>query len=93
MQFTPDGPHDGFSIVQGCDFRAGGGDASGRLAPGRYYAAALYRNPDGRWICSGDAWERAESRPGSARVLCFGERAPGCRVRLAVKPDSARGAP
>ncbi len=93
MQFAPDGPNDGFSIVQSRDLPAGARASSGHLPPGRYYAVALHHSARGYWVCPGSVRERKDSQLGLIASLCFDEASSGCRVRLTVKPDQTAAAP
>jgi hypothetical protein len=95
MQFDPNGPHDGFSIVQSRDLPRRGGTVSGHLPAGRYFSVALFHSASGYWICPGQTSEKRDSLPlGLITSLCFGEGGgSGCRVRLTVKSDNTTAAP
>ncbi len=94
MQFDPNGPHDGFSIVQSRDLPRRGGTVSGHLPAGRYFSVALFHNASGYWICPGQTSERRGSSLGLITSLCFGEGGgSSCRVRLTVKSDNTTAAP
>jgi hypothetical protein len=88
MQFEPGSAHDGFEIVASHELAAGDGSAGGTLAPGRYFAVAMYRGGGGRWICPGYAEDR--DRPaGAVSRICYGEDSPGCAVALTVLPAAS----
>src|SRR5277367_6744430 len=42
MQFEPGSAHDGYEVVASQELSAGAGQVSGALAPGRYFAVAMY---------------------------------------------------
>ncbi len=85
MQFQPESAHDGYEIVASQELAAGAGRGSGTLAPGRYFAVAMYRGEGGRWICPGYAEDR--DRPaGAVSRICYDEDSPGCPVALTVVP-------
>ena len=85
MQFELGSAHDGYEIVSSQELPAGTGHASGMLAPGRYFAVAMYRGEGGRWICPGYAEDR--DRPaGAVSRICYDEDSPGCPVALTVLP-------
>jgi hypothetical protein len=96
MQYSPDAAHDGFDIVNSREVGARGdslhGDvsrvepASGNLAPGRYFAVALYRE-GGHWICPDYTHDDRDPKLGEVSNLCYGEDGPPCLVNLQVKPD------
>jgi hypothetical protein len=83
MQFSPDAAHDGFDIV---DTREIGTGASGNLAPGRYFAVALYREGS-HWICPDYTHDDRDPKLGEVSNLCYGKGGPPCLVKLQVKPD------
>jgi hypothetical protein len=86
MQFAPGSAHDGFEIVASHEL-ARDKTAVGTLAPGRYFAVAMYRGGGGRWICSEYADDRG--RPaGAVSRICYGEDSTGCAVALTVFPAS-----
>ncbi len=88
MQFQPGSAHDGYEIVASQELAAGAGPASGAPAPGRYFAAAMYRGEGGRWICPGYAEDR--DRPaGAVSRICYDEDSPGCPVALTVAPAAS----
>ena len=70
----------------------GRGQAGGTLAPGRYFAVAMYRGEGGRWICPGYAEDK--DRPtGAVSRICYDEESPGCPVTLTVLSAAHAGAP
>ncbi len=84
MQFEPESAHDGYEVVASQDLPAGAGQAGGRLAPGRYFAVAMYRGGEGHWICPGYAEDK--DRPaGAVSRICYGEDSPLCPVTLTVR--------
>jgi hypothetical protein len=89
MQFSPDAAHDGFDIV---DSRAIGMGSAGNLAPGRYFAVALYRQ-GGHWICPDYTHDDRDPKLGEVSNLCYGEGGPPCLVKLKVKPAQQQAAP
>lgn len=83
MQFEPDSAHDGYEVVASHELPAGAGQAGGSLAPGRYFAVAMYRGEGGHWICPGYAEDK--DRPaGAVSRICYGEDSPLCPVTLTV---------
>jgi hypothetical protein len=83
MQFEPESAHDGYEVVASQELSAVAGRAGGTLAPGRYFAVAMYRGEGGRWICPGYAADR--DRPaGAVSRICYDEDSPGCPVTLTV---------
>lgn len=88
MQFQPGSAHDGYEIVASQELAAGAGRASGTLAPGRYFAVAMYRGEGGRWICPGYAEDR-DRPPGAVSRICYDEDSPGCPVALTVSPAAS----
>lgn len=93
MQFSPGGTHDGFDIVKTIDPPRKGGTASGHLAPGRYFAVALYHNASGYWICPGYAHEQDTGLLGIISSLCFSDSDSGCPLKLTLKPEGRSNAP
>lgn len=83
MQFEPDSAHDGYDVVASHELPAGSGQAAGTLAPGRYFAVAMYRGEGGHWICPGYA-EDKDWPTGAVSRICYGEDSPGCPVTLTV---------
>ncbi len=84
MQFEMGSAHDGYEIVASQELPADAGQASGTLAPGRYFAVAMYRSGGGRWICPGYAEDK--DRPaGAVSRICYDEDSPGCPVTLTVR--------
>ena len=62
-------------MVASQELPAGAGQAGGTLAPGRYFAVAMYRGDGGRWICPGYAEDK--DRPaGAVSRICYGEESP-----------------
>jgi hypothetical protein len=91
MQFEPGSAHDGYEIVASQELPAGGGQASGGLAAGRYFAVAMYRGGGGHWICPGYAQDK--DRPaGALNRICYGEEASSCPVTLTVVAAPSPGA-
>ena len=91
MQFEPDSAHDGYEVVASQELPASAGRASGTLAPGRYFAVAMYRGGGGRWICPGYAEDK--DRPaGAVSRICYDEDSPGCPVTLTVLSAAPAGA-
>jgi hypothetical protein len=83
MQFEPESAHDGYEVVASQELSAGAGQVSGTLAPGRYFAVAMYRGGGGHWICPGYAEDK--DRPaGAVSRICYDEESPGCPVSLTV---------
>jgi hypothetical protein len=91
MQFEPESAHDGYEVVASQELPAGGGQAGGSLAPGRYFAVAMYRGDGGHWICPGYAEDK--DRPaGAVSRICYGEDSPLCPVTLTVLSTPPAGA-
>jgi hypothetical protein len=91
MQFEPGSAHDGYEVVASQELPASEGRAGGTLAPGRYFAVAMYRGGGGRWICPGYAEDR--DRPaGAVSRICYDEDSPGCPVTLTVLSAAPAGA-
>ena len=91
MQFEPGSAHDGYEVVASQELPASAGRAGGTLAPGRYFAVAMYRGDGGRWICPGYAEDR--DRPaGAVSRICYDEDSPGCPVTLTVLSAAPTGA-
>jgi hypothetical protein len=85
MQFEPESAHDGYEVVASQELSASTGQAGGTLAPGRYFAVAMYSSAGGRWICPGYAEDK--DRPvGAVSRICYGEDSPLCPVTLTVLP-------
>jgi hypothetical protein len=83
MQFEPESAHDGYEVVASQELPASAGHAGGTLAPGRYFAVAMYRGEGGHWICPGYAEDK--DRPaGAVSRICYDEDSPGCPVTLTV---------
>ena len=92
MQFEPGSAHDGYEIVASQELPAGADQRGGTLAPGRYFAVAMYRGEGGRWICPGYAEDK--DRPaGAVSRICYDEESPGCPVALTVLSAARPGAP
>jgi hypothetical protein len=91
MQFEIGSAHDGYEVVASQELPANAGAASGTLAPGRYFAVAMYRGEGGRWICPGYAEDK--DRPaGAVSRICYDEDSPGCPVALTVLSAAPAGA-
>ena len=91
MQFEPGSAHDGYEVVSSQELPAGAERAGGALAPGRYFAVAMYRGGGGRWICPGYAEDK--DRPaGAVSRICYDEESPGCPVALTVLSAAHAGA-
>jgi hypothetical protein len=91
MQFEMGAAHDGYEVVASQELPANAGEASGTLAPGRYFAVAMYRSGGGRWICPGYAEDK--DRPaGAVSRICYDEDSPGCPVALTVLSAAPAGA-
>jgi hypothetical protein len=91
MQFEMGSAHDGYEIVASQELPAGAGQASGSLAPGRYFAVAMYRGGEGRWICPGYAEDK--DRPaGAVSRICYDEESSGCPVALTILSAAPAGA-
>jgi hypothetical protein len=91
MQFEPGSAHDGYEVVASQELPASAGQAGGTLAPGRYFAVAMYRGGEGRWICPGYAEDK--DRPaGAVSRICYDEESPGCPVTLTVLSAAPAGA-
>ncbi len=91
MQFEPGSAHDGYEVVASQELPASAGRAGGTLAPGRYFAVAMYRGGGGRWICPGYAEDR-ERPAGAVSRICYDEDSPGCPVTLTVLSAAPAGA-
>ena len=90
MQFEPESAHDGYEVVASQELPAGTGQAGGTLAPGRYFAVAMFRSGAGRWICPGYAEDK--DRPaGAFSRICYGEDSPLCSVTLTVLSAAPAG--
>ena len=91
MQFEMASAHDGYEVVNSQELPASAGRASGTLAPGRYFAVAMYKSAGGRWICPGYAEDK--DRPaGAVSRICYDEESPGCAVALTVLSATPAGA-
>jgi hypothetical protein len=91
MQFEPGSAHDGYEVVASQELPAGAEHSGGTLAPGRYFAVAMYRGEGGRWICPGYAEDK--DRPaGAVSRICYDEESPGCPVTLTVLSAAHPGA-
>jgi len=91
MQFEMGSAHDGYEVVASQELPANAGQASGTLAPGRYFAVAMYRGEGGHWICPGYAEDK--DRPaGAVSRVCYDEDSPGCPVALTVLSAAPGGA-
>jgi hypothetical protein len=88
MQLTPDGPHDGFDIIQSRSLGRQGGTVSGHLPAGTYFVVALYYARGGYWRCP-TAHEPVNTQLGVISLIRFGGGESGPRVTLTVKPDNA----
>ncbi len=88
MQFSPGAGHDGFEIVRTIELPRGGGESSGNIPAGQYYAVALYHKAGGYWICPGYAAEQNPTPPGAIRSLCFSDGESGCKVKMTVAGDT-----
>lgn len=86
MLYSPDAAHDGFDIVNSREVSSRGDPIGGNLAPGRYFAVALYRE-GGHWICPDYTHDDRNPKLGEVSNLCYGEDGPPCLVKLQVKPD------
>jgi hypothetical protein len=93
MQLTPEGPHDGFGIVQSRSLARQGGTASGHLPAGRYFVVALYYGASGYWLCPATTRELADSQLGVVSRVRFGGSESGSQVTLTVKPDNTTAIP
>jgi hypothetical protein len=91
MQFEMDGAHDGYEVVASHELSARTGEASGTLAPGRYFAVAMYRSGGGHWICPGYVKD-SDRPPGAVSRICYGEDSAGCPVDLTVLSTAPAGA-
>lgn len=79
MRYDPaGGGHDGFTVVARQPLH---GRTSGRLSPGRYYAAALHRQ-NGHWICPANASDYDDLPAGEVSEICFGEDENSCDVKF-----------
>ena len=90
MQFEPNGPHDGFSIVSSVDLPSHGTERDGTLAAGRYFAVPLYSR-GGHWICPGYTRDDTATKHGSVAQLCYGQDEGECQVNLSVKESRPAG--
>jgi hypothetical protein len=93
MQFEANAAHDGFDIVNSREIPARGDTLSGRLDAGRYYAVALYKGAEGRWICPDYTHDNRDAKLGEVSNLCYGEDGPPCLVTMKVKPDHSLAQP
>ncbi len=84
MLYSPDAAHDGFEIVNSREVSSRGDPIGGNLAPGRYFAVALYRE-GGHWICPDYTHDDRDPKLGEVSNLCYGEDGPPCLVKLRVK--------
>jgi hypothetical protein len=90
MRYDPSGlGHDGFTVFSAQEV---GTAAEGNLAPGQWYAVALYR-AGGHWICPANARESELRSPGVVSSVCFGQEPDQCILRLTVRSRSRRGQP
>jgi len=81
MHFDPAGGHDGFTVISTDELSS---HASGTLAPGQWYAVALYREGS-HWICPGNAGESDKQDADVVSSLCYGEDEGSCPVKLTVR--------
>lgn len=93
MQFTPGASQDGFEIVKTIELPRRGGEASGQIAAGRYFAVALYHNASGYWICPGYARDQSPRPLGVISSLCFSDEESGCKVKLTLSGESTTQTP
>lgn len=85
MQFTPNGPHDGFSIVDSRDLGRFA-QTQGQLPAGQYFVVALHRAGRGYWVCPDYAGENPRYAQGVIRTICYGSSPTSCAVKLTVAP-------
>ncbi len=93
MQFSPGGGHDGFDIVKTIELPRGGGESSGQIPAGQYYAVALYHKASGYWICPAYAAEQNPPPLGVISSLCFSDTESGCKVKLTLSGDNTTQSP
>lgn len=86
MEFEPDAAHDGFEIVRSAPVSPGG-EATGNLEAGRYFAVAMYSS-GGNWICPGYAQDSEHRPAGELYNICYGQDGPPCLVTLAITPSA-----
>lgn len=87
MQFEANAAHDGFDIVSAREIPARGETLNGNLHAGRYFAVALFRGTNGRWICPDYTRDNRNFKLAEVSNLCFAEDGPPCLVNLNVKSD------
>jgi hypothetical protein len=88
MHLEPGGPQDGFSIVDERRIGSRGGNLTGTLNPGRYYAVSLHDRA-GYWICPAYVDDESQSKPNAVAAMCFGKSGPGCLVDVTVTANDS----
>ncbi|HUY26334.1 MAG TPA: hypothetical protein VMV27_02850 [Candidatus Binataceae bacterium] len=83
MEYEPNAAHDGFDITESKELGLRGVTQSGKLAPGRYFTVAMYRQRAGVWVCH--KYSRVKPDPKSVANICYGREEPACQVTLSVK--------
>ncbi|HVA80329.1 MAG TPA: hypothetical protein VNF29_05350 [Candidatus Binataceae bacterium] len=91
MQYEPDAAHDGFDITESKELGLRGVTQSGKLAPGRYFTVAMYRQRSGVWVCH--KYSRVRPNPKGVANICYGRDEPTCLVTLGVKNNMTVAAP
>jgi len=92
MTFDPNSAHDGFEITDSKELGLRGVPATGKLSPGRYFTAAMYRQSAGVWVCH--KYSRLQPSPkGIVANICYGRQEPTCLVTLTVKDNLSVMAP
>ena len=91
MQFEPNAAHDGFEITDSKEVGLRGVTQSGKLAPGRYFTVAMYRQRAGVWVCH--KYSRVQPNPKGVANICYGREDPTCLVTLTVKDNMAIATP
>ncbi|MHB8380902.1 MAG: hypothetical protein ACYDC3_00980 [Candidatus Binataceae bacterium] len=92
MTFDPNAAHDGFEIADSKELGLRGVPQTGKLSPGRYFTAAMYRQGAGVWVCH--KYSRLQPNPKAIVAnICYGRQEPACLVTLTVKDNLSVVAP
>ena len=89
MQYDPNGPHDGYSIINSAQVPAGG-SRDGYLQAGHYFAVPLFSR-GGHWICPEYSHDESFGKSGVVAEICYAAEEPPCTVKLSVKPTRPPG--